>query len=101
MAGSSRRRLTAKILRRQTGSRRPRRVRVERGIYRNPSTGGLEIEYTDSHGRIRWKMIDGTCRASHSSATVAKRIAYGSRVLRQGRSRPCSANQASSRSSTA
>src|SRR5215467_13362876 len=33
--------------------------------------------------------------------TSLTRIAYGSRVLRQGRSRPCSANQASRRSSTA
>src|SRR5215471_12448311 len=33
--------------------------------------------------------------------TSLTRIAYGSRVFRQGRSRPCSVNQASSRSSTA
>lgn len=38
----------------------PRRVRVERGIYRSPSTGRLEITYSDGTGRTRWKMVGGS-----------------------------------------
>jgi hypothetical protein len=36
----------------------PRRVRVERGIYRRP-TGVLEVGYRDEVGRQRWRTIDG------------------------------------------
>jgi integrase len=36
----------------------PRRVRVERGIYRR-STGVLEVGYRDETGRLRWRTIDG------------------------------------------
>jgi integrase len=43
----------------QEKPRAPRRVRVERGIYRNPSTGGLEIQYTDETGRCRWQTVAG------------------------------------------
>jgi integrase len=53
----------------------PRRVRVERGIYRNPSTGRLEIEYTDETGRVRWKTIGG----SLIQARLARSKAQGER----------------------
>jgi integrase len=36
----------------------PRRVRVERGIYRRP-TGVLEVSYMDEVGRVRWRAVDG------------------------------------------
>ena len=36
----------------QREPKQPRRVRVERGVYRSPSTGGYEIQYTDSSGRV-------------------------------------------------
>jgi hypothetical protein len=36
----------------------PRRVRVERGIYRRP-TGVLEVAYTDEVGRVRWRTVEG------------------------------------------
>lgn len=36
----------------------PRRVRVERGIYRRP-TGVLEIGFKDEVGRQRWRTVDG------------------------------------------
>lgn len=36
----------------------PRRVRVERGIYRR-STGVLEVGFKDETGRLRWRTIDG------------------------------------------
>src|SRR5579875_2060395 len=38
--------------------RRPRRVRIERGIYRRP-TGVLEVGYRDEAGRLRWRTVDG------------------------------------------
>jgi integrase len=36
----------------------PRRVRVERGIYRRP-TGVLEVAYKDEIGHLRWRTVDG------------------------------------------
>ena len=48
----------------QENPKPPRRVRVERGIYRNPSTGGFEIQYTDKSGRLRWQSVDGGVRAA-------------------------------------
>lgn len=36
----------------------PRRVRVERGIYRQ-STGVLEVGFRDEVGRLRWRTVDG------------------------------------------
>jgi integrase len=36
----------------------PRRVRVERGIYRRP-TGVLEVGYRDERGRQRWRTVAG------------------------------------------
>lgn len=50
-----------------------RRVRVETGVYQNPSTGGFEIEYTDVHGRIRWKMVRGGLDEARSARAEAQR----------------------------
>jgi integrase len=36
----------------------PRRIRVERGIYRRP-TGVLEVAYKDEIGHLRWHTVDG------------------------------------------
>src|SRR5947209_10658784 len=36
----------------------PRRVRVERAIYRR-STGVLEVCFKDETGRLRWRTVDG------------------------------------------
>lgn len=36
----------------------PRRVRVERAIYRRP-TGVLEVCFKDENARLRWRTVDG------------------------------------------
>jgi integrase len=54
----------------------PRRIHVERGIYRNPSTGRLEIQYTDWTGRVRWKTVGGNlpqARHARAEAQAARR----------------------------
>jgi integrase len=56
----------------------PRRVRVERGIYRNPSTGGFEIQYTDETGRCRWQMATGDLTRARIERAEAQ-IGYGRR----------------------
>ena len=43
----------------------PRRVRVERGIYRR-LTGVLEVGYRDETGRQRWRTIDGGILAARN-----------------------------------
>lgn len=51
-------------------------MRVERGIYRNPSTGRLEIQWTDETGRTRWKTIEGglaKARRARAEAQKARR----------------------------
>src|SRR4051794_3040259 len=55
-------------------ARPPRRVRVERGVYQNPSTGGFEIEFTDAQGRIRWKMVRGGLEDARSARAEAQRL---------------------------
>src|SRR5437867_8997078 len=60
----------------------------------NASTVGQRSSQACQRGMTR-----STCVCC--DITSLTRIAYGSRVLRHGRSRPCWANQASSRSSTA
>src|SRR5581483_11436820 len=58
----------------------PRRVRVERGIYRTPA-GTLEIQYTDSDGRVRWKRVPGGLRdARYARAEIQARLGRGERV---------------------
>src|SRR5215471_1031206 len=67
--------------------KRPRRVRVERGIYRNPSTGGYEIEYTDGDGRVRWRRVYGGLRdARLERAEVQTRLGRGERLPTSARS---------------
>jgi integrase len=64
----------------------PRRVRAERGIYRNPSTGGYEIQYTDSTGRVRWRRVVGGLReARHARAEVQARLGRGDLIVRGDR----------------
>jgi integrase len=58
----------------RSGTRPPRRVRVERGVYRNPSTGGFEIEYTDLRGRVRWKMVQGGLEEARAARIEAQRL---------------------------
>src|SRR5262252_525939 len=63
-----------------------RRVRVERGIYRNPSTGGYEIQYTDGDGRIRWRRVYGGLRdARLERAEVQTRLGRGDPMARSRR----------------
>src|SRR3954447_11815264 len=70
----------------QTEPKTPRRVRVERGIYKSPATGGYEIQYTDSSGRVRWQRVPGRLReARHAKAEVEARIGRGDLVLRTNR----------------
>lgn len=66
---------------------RPRRVRVERGIYRNPSTSGYQIEYSDSTGRVRWQRVPGGLRnARLARAEIQARLGRGQLVGRTRRS---------------
>jgi len=63
-----------------------RRIRVERGIYRNPSTGGYEIEYTDGDGRVRWRRVYGGLRdARLERAEVQTRLGRGDPMVRSRR----------------
>src|SRR5438874_10544087 len=65
----------------QPEPKQPRRVRVERGIYRNPSTGGYEIQYTDSDGRCRWRVVPGGLREARiARAEIQARLGRGERV---------------------
>jgi hypothetical protein len=45
----------------------PRRVRVERGIYRR-STGVLEVGFKDETGRQRWRTVEGGILAAPQAA---------------------------------
>ena len=45
------------------GSNEPRRVRVERNIYRRP-TGVLEVGFKDASGIQRWRTVDGGIMAA-------------------------------------
>src|SRR5262249_40481479 len=63
----------------------PRRIRVERGIYRSAS-GGYEIQYTDSTGRVRWqRTLGGLREARHARAEVQARLGRGELVNRTKR----------------
>ena len=88
-----------------------RAVQVERrgGCSRAPATRGSRPRASrrraprpKASARATQRYL-GTTRATCVcwSMTSETRIAYGSRVFRQGRSRPCSSNQARSASSTA
>jgi hypothetical protein len=43
----------------------PRRVRVERNIYRRPS-GVYEVGFKDVDGRQRWRTVDGGVTAARA-----------------------------------
>jgi len=58
----------------------PRRVRVERGIYRR-ATGVLEVGYKDEIGRQRWRTVDGGVLAARKLRDdLAARRARGESV---------------------
>ena len=60
----------------------PRRVRVERAIYRR-STGVLEICFKDEGGRLRWRTVDGGILAARKLRDdIAARKARGDQSLR-------------------
>lgn len=58
----------------------PRRMWVERGIYRRP-TGVLEVAFTDEGGRLRWRTVDGGILAARKLRTdLAARRTRGESV---------------------
>lgn len=58
----------------------PRRVRVERGIYRRPN-GVLEVGFKDETGRQRWRTVDGGILAARKvREDLAARRARGESV---------------------
>ena len=61
-------------------SKAPRRVRVERGIYRR-ATGVLEVGFKDEVGRQRWRTVDGGILAARKLRDdLAARRARGESV---------------------
>jgi len=65
----------------------PRRVRVERGIYRR-STGVLEVGFKDETGRQRWRTVDGGILAARKVRDdLAARRARGESVAQKPRLR--------------
>ena len=59
----------------------PRRVRVERGIYRRPSDGKYEISYPDSAGTARWQVVDGGLREARAErGEIVGKLGRGERV---------------------
>jgi integrase len=70
----------------QENPKTPRRIRVERGIYKNPSTGRFEMQYTDSTGRVRWQSIRGGLReARYARAEIQTRLGRGDLIIRGNR----------------
>jgi integrase len=66
--------------------KQPRRVRVERGIYKSPATGGYEIQFTDSTGRCRWQRVPGGLREARlAKAEISTRLGRGDLVVRANR----------------
>src|SRR5687768_7523178 len=58
----------------------PRRVRVERNIYRRPD-GKLEVGYRDSTGRQRWQVVGGGVMAARVQRdTILSAKGRGERV---------------------
>src|ERR1700761_8510354 len=65
----------------------PRRVRIERNIYRRP-TGVYEVGFKDVSGRQRWRTVDGGLMAAGAVRDeVLSRRARGERVANNGRLR--------------
>lgn len=50
----------------------PRRVWLEKGIYRNPANNRLEIQWTEL-GRVRWRTVDGDLAAARNARREAQR----------------------------
>src|SRR3954462_11009864 len=70
----------------QADTKQPRRVRVERGIYKNPGTGRFEIQYTDSSGKVRWQTVAGGLRdARFARAEIQARLGRGDLIVRGDR----------------
>ena len=68
------------------GNGQPRRVRVERGIYRNPATGTLEIVYSEPGGRQRWQTISGDLPEARRLRQQSRNSQQGMGETRGGRS---------------
>src|SRR4051812_43338102 len=67
-------------------TQQPRRVRVERGIYKNPGTARFEIQYTDSAGKVRWQTVAGGLRgARFARAEIQARLGRGDLIVRGDR----------------
>lgn len=65
----------------------PRRVRVERGIYRRP-TGVLEVGYKDEIGRLRWRTVTGGVLAARKVRDdLNSRKARGESIVPTGKLR--------------
>ncbi len=65
----------------------PRRVRVERNIYRRPS-GAYEVGFKDGGGRQRWRTVDGGLTAARAVRDqLLSRRARGERVTLDARLR--------------
>src|SRR3712207_8825663 len=65
-------------------NRGPRRVNVERGIYRRQAESGLayEFTYTDSDGRQRWQTVTGGLREARAErAEKIAALGRGERVV--------------------
>jgi len=70
----------------------PRRVRVERGIYKRPD-GRLEIGWRDARGKLRWRAVDGKLKAAR--AALATEHAKRARGEDYGANPPLSFTEAS------
>jgi integrase len=69
----------------------PRRIRVERNIYRR-SSGVYEIGFKDGSGRQRWRTVDGGIAAARAVRDeLLSQRARGERVTNNGRLRFCDA----------
>jgi integrase len=70
-----------------TDSQAPRRVRVERNIYRRPS-GVYEVGFKDGAGRQRWRTVTGGITAARAMRDeLLARRGRGERVVPNGRLR--------------
>jgi integrase len=67
----------------QALAKQPRRVRVERGIYKRQTPKGVryELTYTDSTGRQRWQTVRGGLKeARRARAEIVSKLGRGERV---------------------
>jgi hypothetical protein len=69
------------------GSKLPRRLRVERNIYRRAS-GVYEIGFKDATGKQRWRTVDGGITAARAVRdSLLTQRSRGERVSHNGRLR--------------